>query len=279
MTHLLEELRSTTGQMVDLLGEIVSAESPTQDFDATASCSRVVSGAGTGLLVQEPERIEIEGRTHLRWRFGDRARVLVLGHFDTVWPIGTIDRWPFSVEADNASGPGVFDMKAGIVQGLFAVQALDSPEGVEILFTSDEEVGSPTSRPIIEEAARQVAGVLVLEPSFGGALKVARKGVSGYSIDVEGRAAHAGLEPDMGYNALVELAHQVIAVAKIARPEVGTTLTPTVASAGTARNTVPAQARFYVDVRATTTAEQQRVDSEITKLSPAISGTQIKVGG
>lgn len=265
--------------MVEMLEAFVSAESPTEDVDATDACARVVAEAGTGLLGQEPEVIRAEGRIHLRWRFGDRPGVLVLGHFDTVWPMGTLDRWPFSVAGSQATGPGIFDMKAGLVQGLFAVAEHDDPDGIEILFNSDEEIGSPTSRAIIADAAHGVRGVLVLEPSFDGSLKVARKGASGYRVLIEGRAAHAGLEPEKGANALVELSSQVAGLEEISRPSEGTTVTPTLASSGTARNTVPAQAEFYVDVRAVTSEEQDRVDREIRALTPRLDGTRIEVEG
>jgi glutamate carboxypeptidase len=277
--ELLERLRSSTDRMVEMLEAFVSAESPTEEVGATDSCARLVAEAGAGLLGREPEVLRSEERTHLRWRSGDHPRVLVLGHFDTVWPLGTIDRWPFSVDGHTATGPGIFDMKTGLVQGLFAVAALGRSDAIEILFNSDEEIGSPTSRRIIEEAARGVKAVLVLEPSFDGKLKVARKGASGYRVRIEGRAAHAGLEPDKGANALVELSHQVLALEKISRPPAGTTVTPTLSSSGTAPNTVPAAAEFYVDVRAVSADEQDRVDREIRVLRTYLDGTRIAVEG
>jgi glutamate carboxypeptidase len=194
----------------------------------------------------------------------------VLAHLDTVWPAGTIARWPFSVDGDRATGPGAFDMKAGLVQALFALAALgetdlDRPP-VVVLVTADEEIGSPGGREVIESVARDVSAVLVLEASETGRLKVARKGVSNYDLHVTGRSAHAGLEPEKGVNALVAAAGLVLAVEALAAPELGTTVTPTTATAGTTRNTVPATASVALDVRAATVAEQQRVDDGIRAL-------------
>src|SRR5439155_16797518 len=205
----------------------------------------------------------------LLWRFGARQRVLVIGHFDTVWPTGTLGRWPFVVDGDRASGPGAFDMKAGIVQGLYAMATLPSLEGIAILFTSDEELGSPTSAPLIRELASTMEATLVLEPSAGGALKTGRKGVSQYEVHIEGRAAHAGLDPEKGANALIELAHQVLQIEALADPGAGTTVTPTVARAGTASNVVPASAAITVDVRIATIAEQERVAAAMRALKPS----------
>src|SRR5258707_1067279 len=153
------------------------------------------AAAGRDLLGVAPETIHAAGRVHLRWRLGARPRVALIGHFDTVWPLGTLTARPFGVDGGRATGPGVFDMKAGLVQGLFAAASMAHREEVELLFTSDEEIGSTTSRGLIEELARRVDAVLVLEPAQDGALKVGRKGVSMYHVDVQGLAAHAGLEP------------------------------------------------------------------------------------
>lgn len=269
-------MKARLDAMLGALESIVSAESPTDDIELVGKCAHVLSEIGEELLGTRGEIIEVEGRPHLRWQFGE-PKVLLLGHFDTVWPGGTIDRWPFKARNDIAIGPGVFDMKAGIIQGLFAVESLQDWGGIEILLTSDEEVGSQTSRALIESDAKKCSAVLVLEPSQKGALKTARKGVSGYTIEIEGRAAHAGLEPERGVNALIELAHQVLELQKIARPEVGTTVVPTVASAPTAKNTVPARASVWVDVRAATSDEQERVDREIRKLEPQLQETIISI--
>jgi glutamate carboxypeptidase len=263
--------------LVEELAALVSCESPSADLTATAACAEVAAQIGTARLGESPERLTMDGRTHLRWRFGAQCRVLLLGHLDTVWPGGTLDRWPFDVQGDRVTGPGVFDMKAGVLQLFDAVSQLDDADGVWILVTSDEEIGSPTSRSLTEQAVRGAAAALVFEPSSDGALKVARKGVSQYVLQVAGRAAHAGLEPERGVNAAIEAAHQVLAIAALADAGAGTTVTPTVVSAGTVTNTVPAAASVAVDVRAGTLSEQQRVDAALRGLRPRLAGAQLSV--
>lgn len=270
----LHSLQEKTKAMLDSLELIVNNESPSKDLEAIRTCADELAKLGTSILGAEPERLGAEKR-HLRWRFGDGPAVLILGHFDTVWPRGTVDRWPFSSDGDKATGPGIFDMKAGLIQGLFALGSLGDLAGIEILFNSDEEIGSESSIGFIEESARRASAVLVLEPSEGGALKLARKGVASYVLSVEGRAAHSGLEPERGINAVVELAHQILEISRIGREEVGTTVTPTVASAGTTSNTVPAAARVAIDVRAKTVAELERVDKEMGDLSAKVEGSKL----
>jgi glutamate carboxypeptidase len=264
--------------MLAALEELVMVESPSADIAATSACASELAGIGSVLLGEKPERLEVDGRVHLRWSFGAKPGVMVVGHFDTVWPLGTTQRWPFNVSDRHATGPGVFDMKAGLVQALYAVASLPNPAGVELLFTSDEELGSITSQPVIEALAREVSAALILEPSRGGALKVARKGVSFYHLHFTGAAAHAS-DPKRGANALLEMANQVGALQQMARPELGTTLTPTLASAGTTQNTVPASAYAYIDVRVATVEEQARVDQEIRALAPADARIELSVGG
>ena len=265
--------------MLDELAALVSVESFSSDVAAGAACARTVAGLGRELLGGDAEVVTAaDGHTHLRWRFG-RPRVVLVGHFDTVWPMGTLRRKPFAIADGRATGPGVFDMKAGIVQGFHALATLASPDGVAVLLTGDEEIGSESSRTLIEETARGAAAALVLEPSAGGALKVARKGVSMYRIAVHGRAAHAGLEPERGVNALVELAHRVVGLGALARPELGTTVTPTLAQAGSAGNVVPAAASLEVDVRALEPEEQRRVDAAIRAVATTVPGAEVVVDG
>ena len=261
--------------LLDEVAALVSCESPSGDPVATAACARTAAQIGTAMLGQPPEELAGGGRTHLRWRFGDSCRVLLLGHLDTVWPLGTLARWPFDVQGDRMTGPGVFDMKAGAVQLLAAVSQLADPDGVWVLLTCDEEIGSPGSRPLIAQALRGALAALVFEPSADGAVKTARKGVSQYTMRIAGRAAHAGLEPERGINAAIEAANQVLAIAVLADPAAGTTVTPTVISAGTAANVVPAEASVAVDVRAATLAEQDRVDAALRGLRPAVTGATL----
>ncbi|MDQ1425775.1 MAG: glutamate carboxypeptidase [Acidimicrobiaceae bacterium] len=272
--------------MLDLVADLVAIESPSADRDATARCAGVLLDAGKDLLGEPGETVVVDGTTHVRWRFGSGSGsggygVLLVGHLDTVWPTGTLARWPFAASADDdrATGPGAFDMKAGLVQLLFALATLDSLDGLTVLVTADEEIGSPSSRQLIVDEVTGKQAALVLEPGVGDALKTARKGVSNYEIEVVGRAAHAGLEPERGANATVELAHQVLRLTSLARPEIGTTVTPTVAAAGTTTNTVPAEARLQIDVRALTVDEQHRVDREIRSAAATVAGTTVRVGG
>ena len=193
---------------------------------------------------------------------------------------GHLERLPFAVRDGVLTGPGCFDMKAGLAMALHAVAALDDRDGVTVLVTGDEEVGSPSSRGLIEDTARGARAALVLEASaHGGALKLARKGVSRYDIVVHGLAAHAGLEPEKGVNATVELAHQVLAATALADSARGTSVTPTVAASGTTTNTVPARASVALDVRAWTQDEQERVDAALRALRPALPGVRLELRG
>lgn len=278
----LDALRKKTPEMLDQLSLLVNAESGSSDLDGITVCAGIIADLAADLTGKAPTKVETDGRVHLVWRSDPDDRppaVVLIGHFDTVWPRGTLARWPLTVDGDRLTGPGAFDMKSGIVQMFHALVQAGMPERVACVLTSDEELGSQTSRLLIEEISSGASAALVMEPSVDGALKVARKGTSMYEIAVEGRAAHAGLEPEKGANATVELAHQVLAMTSIARPEFGTTVTPTVASAGTTTNTVPAHAVVQIDVRTTTVEEQSRVDREMRSLRPAVDGTRLVVTG
>jgi glutamate carboxypeptidase len=269
------------------LRELVECESPSSDLDAVARSADVVARVGAAHLGAEPERIVLDGVTHLRWRLGaGPRRVLLVGHHDTVWPLGTLAVRPFSVEDGVVRGPGCFDMLTGLVMAFHALGSLASAggaealDGVTVLVTGDEELGSPSSRGLIEDEARLASAALVLEASAdGGALKTERKGVSLYDVRLHGRAAHAGLEPERGVNATIELAHQALVVAALGDPELGTTVTPTAARSGTTTNTVPAEASFAVDARVRTVAEQDRVDAAMQALRPVLDGARVEVLG
>ncbi len=260
--------------------ELVTCESPSADLAAVARSADVVARLGTEVLGAAPERIELAGRSHLRWCFGTGpARVLLLGHHDTVWPLGSLATHPYTVDDGVLRGPGCFDMKAGVVLAMHAIAALPDRSGVTLLVTGDEEIGSPSSRALIEQQAAGCAAALVLEASAdGGALKTERKGVSLYRVRANGKAAHAGLEPERGVNATIELAHQVLAVNALGDPECGTTVTPTLLTSGTTSNTVPAVGEFTVDVRVRDVAEQARVDVAMHALRPVLADLEI-LGG
>jgi glutamate carboxypeptidase len=274
---LLQELAAETPLALDVLERLVNQESPSSDPTSLGACAQLVAGLFQELLGTPAELRESGGKPHLRWSKGV-PRVLLLGHLDTVWPPGTVRRWPFRRQGRRASGPGIFDMKAGLVQGLFALRTLGVPDGVVFLVTSDEEVGSATSRELIESTARQVGAVLVLEPALEGALKVARKGVAGYTVTLDGLAAHAS-QPELGVNATLAMAEFAVAAAALADPGRGTTCTPTVASAGTVANTIPARATLVIDSRAVSAQEQARVDRGVRAIRPGVPGVRVGVKG
>ncbi|MDJ0771095.1 MAG: M20 family metallopeptidase [Ilumatobacter sp.] len=262
------------------LQRLVDVESPSLEVDAITESADNLAGLLAERTGRPAELIDGLAGPHVRWSGGGEPAVLILGHHDTVFPIGTLAQRPFTVAGGSVTGPGVFDMKGGIVQAIHAVAALEDPTGVEMLFTSDEEVGSTTSRALVEERAAACGNVLVLEPSAdGGAVKTARKGTGTFEVIVRGRASHAGLEPEAGVNALIEAAHQVLRIATFGDAASGTTVTPTVASAGTADNVVPAEARIRIDCRVPDDDEKRRVESSMAALTPVDTSTTIEVRG
>lgn len=273
-----EEVVGDQHLLLDQVRRLVEIESPTSDLDA---CRRVMSEAAT--IITEvtgsaPAVRDEDGRPVLIWG-SERPRVLLLTHLDTVWPAGSFTPL-WRVEGDIARGPGAFDMKAGFIQAVHALAGRSQTDGVTLLATSDEETGSAASEAIIRQLATAAEAVLVMEASAdGGALKVARKGTSMWRIHVQGRAAHAGLEPEKGINATLELAAVAQTVAALSDPSNGTTVVPTVVAAGTTLNTVPAKGFLDVDSRAFSRAEQERVDTAIKTLAPTINGAKITVTG
>jgi glutamate carboxypeptidase len=207
---------------------------------------------------------------------------LLLGHLDTVWPAGTLAELPWRLEGGRARGPGVFDMKAGIVVGMAVLTAMvreSRPHPVSLLLVPDEETGSGASRELTVSVARRHRRVLVLEPSHDGAAKVARKGCGTFEIRFQGRAAHAGLEPEKGASALAEMARFVLFLESLAEPAGGTTLTASLARAGSATNVVPEEAELAVDARAWTREEAERVTAAIRGYRPADPGVGVSVEG
>ena len=274
-------MTSAAPKLADLLEDLavlVSCESPSADLAAVAQSAKVVAAVGERRLGVPPEAVVRDGCTHLRWRFGAGDRALLLGHHDTVWPLGTLADHPWRVQDGVAYGPGCFDMKAGLAQMFAAVAALEDRDGLTLLVTGDEELGSPTSRELVEDEAGRAGVALVLEASAeGGALKTARKGVARYDVVVDGRAAHAGLEPHSGANATVAAAQLVLKLAALDGGPSGSTVTPTLLRSGTSANTVPARAELAVDVRSLDAADQRRLDAAITGLAPTVPGTRVDV--
>ncbi|MEU9299810.1 M20 family metallopeptidase [Streptomyces sp. NPDC048269] len=266
--------------MLEDLRTLVQVESPSRDLDALNASARAVAAVIESRLGGQAVLVESQAGPHVHWSGGGDPRVLILGHHDTVFPLGTLERRPFRVEGGHATGPGVFDMLGGLVQAIHGLAALDDRSGVEVLVTADEEVGSGSSRALIEERARACGAVLVFEGSAdGGGLKTGRKGCGTFEVFIKGRASHAGLEPEAGVNALVEAAYQVLDIAALSRPEIGTTVTPTVASAGTSDNVVPAEATVLVDVRVESAREKERIESALAALAPHLDEAEIVVRG
>ncbi len=229
--------------------------------------------------------------THLRARFDlghepEAQQILVIGHLDTVWPVGTLQRLPFQITAEGkVHGPGVFDMKASVanlIEALRAIasQGLQTKRPITVLLTCDEEIGSRTSRALVEEEARRAAAALVLEPPItGGVVKTGRKGIGVFTLRALGRAAHAGLDPSKGVNAVVELAHQTLQLAALNDYERGTTVNVGVFNGGTTTNVVPAEATARVDVRFWTREDGERIEQLIRSLKPKIAEAQLEVSG
>lgn len=283
-------LLAAAGKRVpDLLSDLrrlVEVESPSSDLAAVAEGARTVADVVEQRLGRRPETIVEEGVTHLLLRLGGPTRVLLLCHQDTVWPLGTLERIPWSHQDGVLRGPGTFDMLTGLVMAVHACALLqegsgpDALDGVTLLVTGDEEVGSTHSRELILQTAAGAAGVLVLEASAdGGAVKVARKGAGRYRVELQGVAAHAGLEPERGVSALLELAAQLPRILELADPEAGTTVTPTTFSGGSTTNTVPAAATLDIDVRARSAAELERVDAGLHALRATQQGAQVRTTG
>jgi glutamate carboxypeptidase len=266
--------------MIDDLRGLVEVESPSLELDAVERSAVAVAALIERRLGSAADLVPSAAGPHVHWRGDGEPRVLLVGHHDTVFPLGALADRPFTRRDGRLTGPGVFDMKGGIVLALHAVASLPQGDGIELLFTADEEVGSGASRALIEARAEACGTVLVLEPAAdGGALKTGRKGTGGFEVTVHGRAAHAGLEPEKGVNALVEAARQVLAIAALADPGRGTTVTPTVARAGTADNVVPAEAVIRVDVRVRELEEAARIEAAMAQLTPVDPGARLDVHG
>ncbi|WP_349829538.1 M20 family metallopeptidase [Brevibacterium litoralis] len=291
-TALVTAAQTALPQILADIERVISIETPSDDKEAVARGAAEFADLIEERLGVRPETLVIGETTHLRLRFGadndgseGSAKVVLVNHQDTVWPHGTLERKPVEIEDGVLRGPGCFDMLTGAVMSIHATRMLQEQlgtsalDGLTILVTGDEEIGSTDSSDLIVAEAKGANAAFVMEASAHGALKVARKGTSDYRVTVTGRAAHSGLEPEKGVNALVELAHQVQVVAGLGDEEAGTTVVPTKFAGGTTTNTVPAEGTFAVDVRCRTVAEQERVDAAIRALTPQLPGATIAVTG
>jgi glutamate carboxypeptidase len=286
-------MSNKTMDLKSLLKNLVETESPSGDKSAVDRVGAIVAeearrlGAQVEIISNQNAGHHVLARFPLANGAGDQGEgkkpILLLCHMDTVFPLGTLARTPYREEDGKIFGPGVLDMKAGIVISLAAIEdALNRgmTRPVTLLCTSDEETGSETSRPWIESLARESELVLVLEPAMpDGALKTWRKGVGDFKVKVKGRAAHAGGAHEMGRNAIEEMAHQVIAIQRLTDYERQTTLNVGVIRGGTVSNVVPEEAEIVVDFRVMQPGEWERLEGEMKNLKPVLDGTSIEVSG
>ena len=261
--------------MLAALEALVRLESPTQDLEACRDIVRLASDIATRVLGTPAEIREVNGRPVFWWG-APNPDVVVLAHLDTVWPKGSFaPLW--QVAGTTATGPGIFDMKAGFVQALYAMKGITG--SAALIATTDEETGSATSKNFIREISAKAKAVLVLEATLDGKVKTGRKGTAMYQLKVHGRASHAGLDPEKGVNATIEMAHAVIAISKLQNVEHGTTVVPTTLHAGNTNNTVPDLAILDIDIRSFSMADLQRVDAAIRTLIPVNPDSSYEVTG
>lgn len=286
MKHQIEEYMPT---ILQLLEESVNIDSPSADKrqnDLMADWySREFERLTGGRAVRVPNETYGD-RLLCEVGSGDR-QILLVGHYDTVWPLGEAARRPFRIEGDRAYGPGVYDMKAGLLQAIFAIKLLQDsgrfPEDkkVVLLINSDEELGSPTSRTFIEEQARKSAAAFVLEPPMepSGSLKTARKGSGRYKLTVQGVSAHAGVSPEKGVSAVYELACQIQRLHALTDFSLGTTVNVGVIRGGIGSNVVAEHAEGEIDIRVSTSAEADRIEGELNRLVPVLPGSRLTLTG
>jgi len=277
--------------MLETLRDLTRHESPSFEKQPADRCCQFLAdlwlqrGAVVGIHKEE------QRGNHLRvmWTppgVRPKSRLLVLGHYDTVYPSGTLAKMPFRISGGKAYGPGTFDMKAGIVQALFALDALRElrapvQKSVVFLWTSDEEIGSGTSRRLIEGQAQRSDAVFVLEPSLGprGLLKTSRKGVGEAHLTVHGRASHAGLAPEKGVNAIHELAAQIARIEKWSQPARGVTINADIVSGGSRTNVIADRAEATLDLRAWRQADMHALEKRLHALKPLHRGAKLELRG
>ena len=284
--RLLDYCKAHHDWLRDLIASLVLIESPTDDKAAVDRCGVALATRLRelgGRVTSVPQTVAGD---HLIARFGPADRqVLIIGHFDTVWPIGQLARMPVREEKGRLHGPGTLDMKAGIGLGLLATRALfelapAADVGVTMVWTTDEEIGSDSSRALIEEEARKSEAVLVLEPAMAnGAVKTARKGIADYELTAHGVSAHAGVDPRKGVNAIRELALQILALDGLRDLDRGISINVGVVHGGSRTNVVPERATASVDVRAATLADSDYIDGAMRGLTAQTPGARLEVSG
>ncbi len=277
--------------MLDLLRELALLESPSLEKAPADRCCGFLADQWLlrgGIIHILKEKLH---GNHLRVAWPPTTtrlsgQLLILGHYDTVYPTGTLAKMPFRISGGKAFGPGTFDMKAGIVQALFAFELLEqlklpARKNLVFLWTSDEEIGSESSRSVIEAEARRSDAVFVLEPSFGprGLLKTSRKGVGEAELLVHGRASHAGLAPEKGINAIHELAAQIASIEKWNSPRRGVTINADIIEGGARTNVIADRAKATLDLRAWRTADMRALESRLHSLKPVHRGAKLEITG
>jgi glutamate carboxypeptidase len=285
----LQYFQNSQSAMVQTICELVQIESPSDDkiagdrmCEAIAEKFRALGGE---LRIHPAEAFA----NHLQIDFPGREKakpVLLLGHFDTVYPMGTLANMPCRISGNKLHGPGVLDMKSGIALMWHAIAALQAwhgalPRPVTVLLVSDEEVGSHSSRAITESLAKKSSAVLVLEPAAGlrGAVKTARKGVGDYTLKIKGVAAHAGLDPGKGHSAILELARQIVVIAKLNNLQQGISVNAGIIHGGTRTNVVAADAAAEIDVRIKRAKQAAGLDRKLRSLKPFDKRCSLEIGG
>jgi glutamate carboxypeptidase len=288
--QVLGLLKPRLREMVKTLRLLVEAESPSLEKRAANRCCRILAAEWRKRGAHVERIVQKQRGDHLRITWPHKSKpvgqLLVLGHYDTVYSTGMLAKMPFRMKSGKAFGPGTFDMKAGIVQALFALEALQQSgaplrKRLVFLWTSDEEIGSNSSRKLIEAEARRSDAVFVLEPSLGsrGLLKTTRKGVGEAELIVHGRASHAGLAPEEGVNAVHELAGQLSRIEKWNDLRRGITVNAGVIEGGTRVNVIPDRARAVLDLRAFTVSDMRSLERRLRKLRPIHAGARIEIRG
>jgi glutamate carboxypeptidase len=287
---VLAHVRGMKDDMVDFVTRLASTESPSDDPASQAPVQELIVEA-LAALGYDARRVGggvSGGHVYARPARRPRGRPaqLLLGHCDTVWPHGTLSEMPVKLEDGRLHGPGVFDMKGGLTQIVFALKAIGdlalTPPATPVVFVnSDEEIGSPDSHRFVRLLARHACRAYVAEPSYGpqGKLKTARKGVSRFEIEIRGRASHAGLAPEAGASAILELGHVIQALHGLTDPERGITVNVGVVEGGTRPNVVAAHARALVDARVVTAADGRWVEEAVLGLVPRTPGVSLHVSG
>ena len=284
--RLRDFCRAERPWLLETIESLVRLESPTDDKAAVDRCGAAIAGRLTAIGGRVSTLPRTERGHHLLGEFGcGTSQILLLGHFDTVWPVGQIDRMPVEIRDGRLHGPGVFDMKTGIALGMLATRALLETgaalsKRIVMLWTTDEEVGSQTSRAAIEDEARRSDAVLVLEPSLpGGMLKTSRKGVGTYELMARGVAAHAGVDPAKGASAIHELAYQIGCLSRLPTQSAGISVNVGLISGGTRSNVIAEEAKAIVDVRAITADEMTMVDGIVRHLELRNPRVTLEVSG